>query len=151
MKINHSAANEQEKAKLLAPGDYTFQVISSEAGKSKKGQDMFTLKLAVYDADGRKRPVKDWVGEWDWTKLKGLCDSVGLSGKYADGEVDAEDLIDTVGRLKIKHAVNTMNGKNELKVAFYIPVRPGSAPVSLPAGVAVPPPPPADTEDDVPF
>lgn len=45
----------------LEPSTYTFYVKSATAGVSKKGKDMFTLKLVVVDGPKAGKTVTEWL------------------------------------------------------------------------------------------
>lgn len=99
--MKHKAMTEEQIAAsgLLQEGIYDFTIVSAEETQSQAGNDMFALKLNVFEGDGSARVILDWVMPSFAKKYKHLHDALGLLDKYASGETLASDLKDKSGKL----------------------------------------------------
>jgi uncharacterized protein DUF669 len=141
------------------PGDYDFEVNdASEERSSSTGNDMIKLTLHVFNEDGNKRTVFDYLvnSEKSQFKIRHFADAVGLIASYERGELDVNEIVAKTGRLKlrIKPAQGDYPANNS--VGDYIPrgdlpekvTRPAarpSAPASAATRVNV------DLDDEIPF
>jgi|GEM_PF-6239553 len=71
---------------------------------SKSGNEMITLKLNVFDADGDMRVVFDYIvpsTNFGERKLRHAADAFGLLEKYAEGTLWADDFVNKMGKAEI--------------------------------------------------
>lgn len=101
--MKHKVMTEEEvnEAGLLQPGIYDFEILNAEETKSSKEDDMFALKLNVFDSAGEGRTILDWVLPSFAKKYKHLHDACGLMDLYQSGETKADDLVGKTGKLKL--------------------------------------------------
>lgn len=99
--MKHKPQTEEEIAKsgLMEPGVYDFKIIEAIDKPSKSGNDMFKLKLHVYDSTGEERIIFDWVLPDFPKKYKHLHDACGLLDLYLSGETTESDLVGKTGKL----------------------------------------------------
>src|SRR3954469_22859858 len=92
---------EAAKLSLRPEGVYAFDVLTAEAKVSKKGAPMIALQLGLYDEDGARFSVKDWLvhseSRWAEKKFYDFAESTGLGQKYAAGTLCAEDCLGRSG------------------------------------------------------
>jgi hypothetical protein len=95
-----------EKAKqfeLLQPGVYDFEVFGAECGPSKAGNPQITLKIKVWDKNGKIHTVLDWLGakpNMIWKTLH-FCKAVGLEKEYLNKTFNEDLCLDKSGKLVI--------------------------------------------------
>lgn len=101
--MKHEALNEEEIAKsgLMQEGIYDFTIIEATEAQSKSGNDMFKLKLHVFDTDGAAKIIFDWILPSFPKKFKHIHDACGLLDVYARGDTKPNDLIDKSGKLQL--------------------------------------------------
>lgn len=101
--MKHQALSEEQIAEssLLDDGVYDFTIVKVTEGKSQSGNDMFTLKLNVFDSAGDPVIIMDWVLGMFPKKFKHLHDALGLLDLYAKGETKPEDLEGKSGKLML--------------------------------------------------
>lgn len=101
--MNFAAKTEKQLSEegLMPEGIYPFDVMSAEAKKSKKGNDMIEMELRVYADDGREHKLLDWLMPVMGFKLFHFCAYTGLSRQYENGTLNAEDCIGKSGYVKI--------------------------------------------------
>lgn len=99
--MKHKPQTEEEIAKsgLMQEGIYDFTIVSADETQSQSGNDMFALKLHVFDLDGTARVILDWVLPSFPKKYKHLHDALGLLDLYASGETKGSDLAGRSGKL----------------------------------------------------
>ena len=141
------------------PGTYYYTVVNAEEKRSKQGNDMMELTLAV-DTPMGGMTIKDYLvatpgGLW---KAKAFCGAVGLD--FEAGELTPQQCLHKSGQATLdfdKRDLEKVNrGEAErayLKVQRYVkddPTKPQPAPAAAPAtgGVRVNAPP---VDDDIPF
>jgi hypothetical protein len=100
---------EEELARelLLPEGEYDFEVIDALDKPSKKGNDMFTLKLQIFDSGGMPNYVWDYLvigNNFGERKLRHVAISCGLAEIYSSGKLTAEDFVGKSGKAIIKIA-----------------------------------------------
>lgn len=89
-------------AQMLAQlGEYDFEVLTSEAMTSKKGNPMIKVKLGIYRGEAMGNHVFDYLLAEMEAKLRHFCDSTGLLAKYESGELTAEDCVGRAGKVKL--------------------------------------------------
>lgn len=148
MKIPQQKTREElERDACLQPGTYPFEVSKADESVSKKGTDMFAIEITVYDNDNHARKLKDWLGLWQGGELKMLdfVEAVGLTDKWATGELKAIDMLGMSGyvRTNIK---NDPNFGARAQVQKYVPT-PKDAVKREPAAVFTP----SVNDADLPF
>jgi hypothetical protein len=146
------AALQEERDKKLgvwATGTYDFEVAHAVDTTSKaSGNDMITLDLHVYNTEGDRKALQDYlVASMEW-KLRHCAYACGLGNKYETGELSATDFIGCAGRLRLgveKSAgypdKNKVTDYEKAKTHTVSAPRP-SPRVKLPSG---------DIDDDIPF
>jgi hypothetical protein len=100
-----TTAELEAEAALRGPfpnGEYDFDFVDSEDAVSKNGNDMIAVTLKVYNSNGDSRKVKDWLLESMAYKLKHACETCGLGDAYEAGSIEAFDLLNRSGRVKLK-------------------------------------------------
>jgi len=150
MKFTSYTKDELLDAMLLPAGTYPFTIIEAQDTVSKAGNDMIKLQLRVYTPDGADRFVYDYLLEKFGLKLLAFCESVGLEGAYAAGELNAELCKGREGfvKLEIRGAQGGFGPQNQ--VESYVPrgvVPEGtakSAPTTQIPGIP-------DDADEIPF
>lgn len=102
--MKHSALSEEEIAKsgLLEPGVYDFTIVEAKETVSGSGNDMFALKLNVFDKEGKTVSLLDWVLPSFPKKFKHLHDALGLLEIYAKKDTKPDDLVGKSGKLMLK-------------------------------------------------
>lgn len=138
---------DQKENRLPAEGEYVFKVTEAKDGFSKAGNDMITLNLNIFDAEGKKRTQRDFLGSWDWNKYKGFLESVGMSDRFED-DIESYEFTGLSGKLQIKHGMNKQRGEKQANVQFYVPRLEGQDAPEIPELEEREP---AATDDDVPF
>lgn len=95
---------------LLPEGIYDFEVIDTKDTPSKKGNDMITLKLAVFDGEGRERHLFDYIafgssfGERKFRRAAAAC---GLLEIYSAGNLIDRTFMGACGQVLIKRQDGT--------------------------------------------
>ena|ERR1700731_2828224 len=111
------------------PDDYDFEVHDASEERSSTGNDMIKLTLYVFNNEGNKRTVFDYLvnSEKSQFKIRHFAAAVGLVAHYERGELDVNDIVERTGRLKlgIKKAQGDYPANNQ--VMDYLP-RDGKAP-----------------------
>ena len=139
MRFNPKADEKAAARTLFDDGIYDFEVASAEDAVSKKsGAEMLKLVLWVFDTDGNKTTVFEYLvsSEKAQFKLKEFCRAVGLEEAFDAGELDPLDVQGRTGRCKLTTEID-MSGKwgDKNKVASYLP-RPADLPLVPTASVA---------------
>ncbi len=148
---------EQQERRTFEPfpaGEYDYTVDAAEdTTSSKTGAPMVKLTLHVYNAEGHKRIVFDYIVDSAAWKLKQFAASCGLLDRYDSGEIEAYEMVGKTGRLKLKIESSEQYG-DQNKVAFYIAAKPAgtgytgrSAPAPVASGKSLA----DDLSDEIPF
>jgi hypothetical protein len=147
---------EAEKAKFLPwpKGAYDFEVAAAEDATSKAGNEMIVLELQVFDQNGNRRQMKDWLLETLPVKLKHACEAVGLHAAYENGNISSYDFVGRTGRLTL--GIERQSGyEDRNKVLGYIPADEVVTRQISPAAARPIPPrqktPAGDIDDEIPF
>ena len=77
--------------KVLPAGIYDAEVLLAEETRSKAGNDMMKIKLAVYRPNGGQEWVWDYITDTSY-RLGQLMSACGLSEQYQKGEVHPDEL-----------------------------------------------------------
>ena len=166
MRLNHVATAEEANASGgFAPwpaGDYDFEVHDASEELSKaSGREQIKLTLYVFNEDGNKRTVFDYLGsdEKSAWKVRHFCEAIGLLDDYESGELDVRDIEGKTGRckLRVKSAQGNFPAGNQ--VGDYLgthsaapkAARSSSPPPSRPAPTARQRVPVDDLDDSIPF
>lgn len=85
-------------------GDYDFEVHDAADDRSKSGNDMVKLTLHVFNAEGNKRTVFDYLlqdekAQW---KVRHFCEAIGILAEYEAGDLDPFDMVGKQGQLKLR-------------------------------------------------
>ena len=127
--------------KVLPAGIYDAEVLLAEETRSKAGNDMMKIKLAVYRPNGGQEWVWDYITDTSY-RLGQLMSACGLSEQYQKGEVHPDEIEGKSFKvtLKIDPARGEYSERNS--VGRY--------------GTATPKPTPSaeestEAEDDIPF
>lgn len=99
--MNFTPKTEDELVTKLE-GTFDATVEGATDKTSKAGNDMIELCLAVYDQDGIKRIVWDYVLEAMPHKLRHFCVAAGLVDLYETGTLMAQDCVGKNVLVKIK-------------------------------------------------
>lgn len=93
---------EQELYNLLPAGIYDCEVMEAEDKVSTAGNDMIAMRLSVFDKDGKRHTVKDYLMEKLAYKLRHAAYAFGLSEDYEKGTLEGIDMQGKAGKVKIK-------------------------------------------------
>lgn len=105
--MSYTPKTEEQLVKegLMPDGIYDFKVLETSDKPSKKGNDMYTLKLAVWDADGSERHIFDYIAlgnNFGERKLRHAADAAGIMDIYESGNMVPKDFQDKTGKVEIK-------------------------------------------------
>ena len=75
----------------LPAGIYDAEVLLAEETRSKAGNDMLKIKLAVYRPNGGQEWVWDYITDTSY-RLGQLMSACGISEQYQKGEVHPDEL-----------------------------------------------------------
>ena len=115
-------AEEQQERRTFEPfpaGEYDYEVAEAEDTTSKAGNEMIHITLNVFNAEGHKRVVHDYLLDSAAWKIKQFAASAGLLERYNSGEIEAYEMSGKTGRLKLKIESSHEYG-DQNKVAFYL-------------------------------
>jgi len=93
VKFTPRSDKELEELNLITDGEYKADIFEASDGKDKNGNGMISLKLKVYDSNGKTRIMSDWLLESFPVKLKHFFYSSGMEEKYDSGEIYAKDCL----------------------------------------------------------
>lgn len=140
MKLGHVATKEEADAggtfAPWKPGDYEFEVHGAADDVSDAGNEMIKLTLWVFDADGNKRTVFDYLtgDEKSSWKVRHFAEAIGLLASYERGELDPYDIEGKTGKLKLRIKPANTNYPANNSVQDYIPL--GDLPEKTPRPAA---------------
>jgi hypothetical protein len=106
-----------EERKLLAAGEYDFEVVAAKERTSTRGTSMIEVKLVVSNGRGDRTTVFDNLLSWNLGEFMAAIGEQVVYGEEA--EVDPDDLVGRTGRLKLR--VENYEGEERNKVAKYLP------------------------------
>lgn len=147
--MSYTPKSESELAKegLLPDGTYDCEVIDTSDKPSKKGSDMYTLKLNVFGDEGGQH-VYDYMvigNHYGERKLRHAADAFNLIPVYETGNLKASDFMGKSGKVIIAIQDGNAefpNPKNMVKDYVGKPVKESVATGALPPEVE---------GDDLPF
>jgi hypothetical protein len=108
------------QSRTLPPGEYPFRVLDAAAKRSKSGNEMIELKLAVgRDADNEVTLfdylVFDGKSEW---KVDAFLTSCGMHpGEGAEVDLEPSEFVAWEGSCRLK--IEKYDGRDQNKVAAY--------------------------------
>lgn len=149
--MSYTPKSDEEFAEesLMADGEYDFEVLDTSDKQSKKGNDMVTLKLNVFESDGSGNHIYDYMtmgNHFGERKFRHAADACGLIDIYESGKLTAADFQGKCGKVIIKKQDGTPDyplPKNV--VSDYVKRKPGDV-------VATKPVMPKEVEsDEIPF
>lgn len=133
-------------------GSYDFEVVHAVDTVSKKGNEMIEMHLAVYNTDGDRKTIIDYLLESMAHKLRHAAEACGVLDDYDRGAIVAEKLIGKSGRCKLDiekdRSGNNYPDKN--RIADYEKPR-GIGGITRPAAAARQKVAAGDIDDDIPF
>jgi hypothetical protein len=99
---SEAEARKASQRRLLPAGDYPARIINAVETRSKAGNDMIELLVAVRGKNG-ERELPDWLVANDRGALKTrhASEAVGALAKYEAGEIGQEDFPGHDVRVKI--------------------------------------------------
>lgn len=80
-------------------GIYGFEVSEAEQQISKNGNEMIHLTLFVYNGNGVRRTIHDYLLEAMLYKLQHAAEACGID--HRSGELNPRDFVGKTGRLKL--------------------------------------------------
>jgi Protein of unknown function (DUF669) len=156
--ISANEANSGGGGEPFRPGEYDFIVQAAEETTSAKGNDMLKLTLHIYNQDGEKRTVFDYIlsskaGAW---KARHLMEAISLTEQYEQGNMDPFVIEGRPGRCKVGIDPANAQYPAKNKVQDYLgnvaPAGTGYTGVSAPrAPSSLQKAPAGDIDDEVPF
>ena len=110
--MSYTPKSEEELAKegLLKEGTYDFEVVETSDKQSKKGNDMYTLKLHVFDDGGDTRVLYDYIAignNFGERKLRHAADACGIIDIYETGKMIPADFLNKTGKVEVKQQEGT--------------------------------------------
>lgn len=119
--MSYTPKSEEQLIKegLLADNVYDCTVIETSDAPSKKGNAMFTLKLHVFDDEGRPQVLTDYIAlgsNFGERKLRHAADSFGIINIYDSGNLCPKDFLDKSGKVSIKTQEGTTEYPNPKNV-----------------------------------
>lgn len=98
-------------------GTYDFEVAEAEDTTSKAGNDMIKLTLYVFNPEGKRRTVFDYLLASIEYKLRHAAEACGLLSAYEQGMLEAFDFTGKTGRLKlgVQPAKDGYDAKNTVR------------------------------------
>lgn len=154
MKFNPVSEQEADaqSANLWPDGEYDFEVKSAEEKEAKSGNDMFALELWIYNDEGSKKLVFDYLvlSEKSAWKLRHFAESCGMVPQYESGAMIGGEMIGRTGKCNIgtQPAKDTFPSKNAVR--GYVKAK-GQPPRTVSTQARKPAMASADLDDDVPF
>ena len=88
---------------LLRPGWHDGRITTAFEKPSKRGNEMIEVTVAVADADGKERMLRDWLTDTPYgaAKLRHACAAVGAMTRYETGEIGQADFPGHAVQVKI--------------------------------------------------
>ena len=134
MTAEEAAANSSGSAVWRA-GTYDFEIHDASEEISKaSGNEQIKLTVWVYDAQGDRKTVFDYLGATEkvqW-KTRQFATSVGLVAQYESGELDVNDIVERTGKLKLGVQKSPEYG-DQNKVIAYLEAEAAPARAARPA------------------
>jgi hypothetical protein len=154
MRFTPKTEKECAEQGLLAKGEYDFEVVEatnemSKAKEDKESLPMIKLVVAVFDNDGNRRQIFDYLIESFPSKLRHFCDAAGLLARYEAGDLDAFQCLNKTGKCRVVVQTDkTGNYPPKNSITDYVC---RSAPALKPSGSVTGDAPPHNDDDLPPF
>jgi len=148
MKYTPKTEEQLADESLLDDGLYDFEIIDVDDRPSKKGNDMITLKLAVFNNDGTQRHIYDYLvigNPFGERRLRHAARTCGILDIYNSGNLTAQDFLDKSGRVLLKRQNGTSEYPAPKNIVSDYPA-PGDDKPAPPVGPAK-----DIINDDIPF
>lgn len=105
--MTYTPKSEETLAKegLLPDGTYDYEVADTSDKPSKKGKDMYTLKLHVFGDDGAAHVIYDYISlgnNFGERKLRHAADASNIIEIYESGKLKPSDFQGKTGKVIIK-------------------------------------------------
>lgn len=137
---------------LWPDNEYDYEIKEAEEKTSRAGNDMFALQIWLYDDQGAKKMVFDYLinEERQSWKIRHFAASCGLLPQYEKGSLMVGEMIGRTGRCTIGSqpakdgypAKNVVRGYVKATGATPVTARPPAQREKAPAG---------DIDDEIPF
>ena len=155
--MSYTPKTEEQLAKegLLPNGTYDIEVAETSDKPSKKGSEMITLKLNVFDREGAIKAVFDYIvpnTNFGERKLRHAADCFGLLDIYNSGNLKADDFLNKTGKAEIKQQEGNSDYPLPKNVVSDYIGRSGNAQIKANERIKGKPKTTAETlSDDIPF
>jgi hypothetical protein len=108
-----------QAAGIWDDGTYEYEVIEAEEKESNAGNEMTALTISIFNSEGGKRKVFDYLVATDgaaW-KIRHFAASCGLLDEYEKGTLMANEMIGRTGKCIIgtQKAKDTYPAKNVVR------------------------------------
>ncbi len=105
--MSYTPKSDEQLAKegLLTDGTYDFEIVDTSDKPSKRGNDMYTLKLNVFSPDGITHIIYDYIAlgsNFGERKLRHAADACQLLDIYQTGNLKPADFLGKTGKVNIK-------------------------------------------------
>ena len=132
---------------LWEDGTYDYEVTEAEEKESNAGNEMTALTLSIFNADGGRRKIFDYLvaTEGSAWKIRHFAASCGLLAEYEKGNLMANEMIGRTGKclIRTQKAKDLYPAKNV--VGDYVKAAAGARAASRAKVLA------DDLGDEVPF
>ncbi len=134
---------------LWPDGTYDAVVFDATDKISKAGNEMIELALEIYDNEGRKRQVRDYLMEAVIYKVRQAADAMGLIDRYDAGDLGADDFMGKSCQVKIGRSrdKNGVYPDQNIVKSYVIAVQPERSEPARKQKQPVA----ADIDDEIPF
>lgn len=150
--VSAEVADNGGAGEIFKPGEYDFTIYeAAETTSQKSGEEMLKLTLHIFDRNGDKRTVFDYIlsskaAQW---KARHMMESIGMTKQYDAGVIDPVDIVERSGRLKLGVAPATAQYPAQNKVQDYVKMKSDPQSAAEPARKARAPA--GDIDDEIPF
>lgn len=101
MQFQPKTEKEIEEENLWPIGIYDYEIFKGLDKQSKSGNDMIELGIYIYNDEGNRKIVNDYLLEAISYKLRHAAYASGLGDKYEVGSLTGFDFEGTKGQLKL--------------------------------------------------
>ncbi len=149
---------EAQSNSLWPDGLYDFEIKDAEETTSAAGNDMIRLEVWVFNKDGGRRMLFDYLLDSVPWKLRHFAESCGLLAAYEAGDLIANEIVGRTGKCKVgtQAAKDQFPAKNTIR--DYIksadakqPSEPRSTAVRATVASLRAKVPAGDLDDEIPF
>ena len=103
-------------------GEYDYTVDEAVEQKSRNGNAMTKLTLGVFNKEGQKRVVFEYLVDTASWKIRQFAASAGLLDRYDTGSIEGYEMVGRTGRLKLRVERSAEYG-DQNKVAMFLPAK----------------------------